>query len=419
MNKIRVLSNGIRVISEYIPYLKSVSIGVWVGNGSCNEKKSENGISHYIEHMLFKGTAKRSAMDITLEMDSVGGRINAFTSREYTCFYTKTLDAHAPLAIDILSDMIYNSALKKEDMDLERNVIFEEIDMCADEPDEIVHDLIMEAAYGDSAMGRNILGTKETLSDIDRNIMENYLKTHYTSANTVIAISGHFDDSIFDLLEENFGKRDLSNEKLPQEYFEYRSGKIIKHKESEQVQLIAGFKGIDSLDERVYSLLVFNNIFGEGMSSRLFQNIREKRGLVYSIYAYHSAYINTGMFNIAAGMNPSNLNKVCELISEEITKIRKDKITKEELARSKEQLKGNYILSYENTGSRMQGAGRSLLIGKPISAPEEVLGKIDKVSAESVAQIIDEVLKPENLSVAAVGAIDENAEIFMDKSMIM
>lgn len=414
MNEIRVLSNGIRVISEYIPYLKSVSIGVWVGNGSCNENEEENGISHYIEHMLFKGTSGRSAMDITLEMDSVGGRLNAFTAREYTCYYTKTLDAHAPLAIDILSDMIYNSTLKKEDMDLERKVIFEEIDMCADEPDEIVHDLIMEAAYGNSGMGRTILGTKETLSAIDRNVMERYLKSHYTSKNTVIAMSGHFDESIFDLLEEYFGKRELSNEKLPELIPEYRSATLIKHKESEQVQLVAGFKGIDSLDERVYSLLVFNNIFGEGMSSRLFQNIREKRGLVYSIYAYHSAYKNTGMFNIAAGMNPANVNVVSELISKEINEIKKDKITKEELLRSKEQLKGNYILSYENTGSRMQGAGRSLLIGKPICAPEEVLEKIDAVTLDSVAEMIDEILKPENLSIATVGAIKEDAEIPME-----
>lgn len=414
MNEIRVLSNGIRVISENIPYLKSVSIGVWIGNGSVNEKKAENGISHYIEHMLFKGTARRSAMDITLEMDSVGGRLNAFTAREYTCFYTKTLDAHAPLAIDILSDMIYNSNLKKEDMDLERNVIFEEIDMCADEPDELVHDMIMEAAYGDTPMGRSILGTKESLSGIDNNIMRNYIKDHYTAKNTVIAISGRFDESIFDLLEEYFGKRELKNNEILAEVPQYKSGKIIRYKDSEQVQLVAGFRGIDNLDERVYPLLCFNNIFGEGMSSRLFQNIREKRGLVYAIYAYHSAYKNTGMFNISAGMNPKNVDKVTELISHEIREIKKNKITREELTRSKEQLKGNYILSYENTGSRMQGAGKSLLIGKPIVTPEEVLDKIDAIGLDDVSQIIDEMFVEDNLSIAAIGAIDENKDVTLE-----
>ncbi len=414
MNEIRVLSNGIRVVSEYIPYLKSVSIGVWVGNGSCNEPEAVNGISHYIEHMLFKGTTKRSAKDITLEMDSVGGRINAFTAREYTCFYTKTLDTHAPLAIDILSDMLYNSTLDKEDMDLERRVIFEEIDMCADEPDEVVQDLIMEAAYGNSSMGRTILGTKESLAGIDSAVMRGYLDTHYTAKNIVIAMSGHFDDSIFGLLEEYFGQAPLLQEEIPQLYAEYRAGQIVQNKDCEQVQLVAGFHGIDALDERVYPLLVFNNIFGEGMSSRLFQNIREKRGLVYSVYAYHSAYKTTGMFNIGAGMNPKNLDIVAELISKEINEIKRDKITADELARAKEQLKGNFILSNETPGARMQGAGRSMLLGKPILEPEAVLKKIDAVGLTEVGEIIDYIFKPEMLSVAAVGAIDAGRNIAFD-----
>lgn len=414
MNNIRTLSNGIRVVSEYIPYLKSVSIGVWVRNGSVNEKKEENGISHFIEHMLFKGTAKRSARDITLEMDSVGGRINAFTAAEYTCFYTKTLDAHAPLAIDILSDMLYDSRLDKKDMDLERNVIFEEIDMCADEPEEVVHDLIMRAAYGDTALGRTILGTKESLADIDSDMMRKYLQSHYTTENTVIAISGHFDDSIFELLEEYFGKRDISNDKVEALSADYRSGKIIKSKDCEQVQLVAGFRGIDITDERIYSLLVFNNIFGEGMSSRLFQNIRESEGLVYSIYAYHSMYRDTGMFNIAAGMNPKNFDRVTELIGKEIKRAQTEKLTEDEVARAKEQLKGNYILSYENTGSRMQSAGRSLLMDKPIYSPEEVLNKIDAVDCASVGEIVEEILRKDMLSIAVVGAISEDKEINID-----
>lgn len=414
MNEIRVLSNGIRVVSEYIPYLKSVSVGVWVGNGSSNEPSELNGISHYIEHMLFKGTHRRTAEDITLEMDSVGGRINAFTAREYTCFYTKTLDTHAPLAVDILSDMIYNSKLDKNDMDLERRVIFEEIDMCADEPEEVVQDLIMEAAYGNSCMGQTILGTRETLSGINSQVMREYMSTHYTAKNIVIAMSGHFDDSIFDIIEEQFGKTPLAENEPPEFSVQYRPSCLVCHKECEQVQLVAGFRGIDNLDERVYPLLVFNNIFGEGMSSRLFQNIREKRGLVYSIYAYHSAYKNTGMFNIGAGMNPKNLDIVAELISKEINNIKRDKITDDELVRAKEQLKGNFILSNETPGARMQGAGRSLLIGKPILPQEEVLAKIDSVDKTAVADITDYLLNPAMLSVAAVGAIDEDTKIYFD-----
>ena len=414
MNEIRVLSNGIRVVSEKIPYLKSVSIGVWIGNGSAYEKKEENGISHYIEHMLFKGTKKRTAKDITLEMDSVGGRLNAFTAREYTCFYTKTLDSHAPLAIDILSDMLYNSLFSKKDMDLERRVIFEEIDMCADEPDEVVSDLIMEASYGDTSMGRTILGTKESLFNINSSSMQEYLKTHYTSKNTVIAISGNFDDTIFNLLEEFFGKRELLNTEVSEPLCNYKSGTLIHSKDSEQVQLIAAFEGIDNLDERVYPLLVLNNVFGEGMSSRLFQNIREEEGLVYSIYAYHTSYKDTGMFNISAGMNPSNLPRVCELISKEINNLKKEKLTDSEILRAKEQLKGNYMLSYETPGARMQSAGRALLAGKTIYTPEEVIKKIDNIKKDEIYDMIDYIFNKKTLSIAAVGAIDENSLITLN-----
>ncbi len=407
MNKIRVLSNGIRVVSEKIPYLKSVSIGVWIGNGSAFEKKEENGISHFIEHMLFKGTNKRSARDITLEMDSVGGRLNAFTAREYTCFYTKTLDSHAPLAIDILSDMLYNSTFAKKDIDLERRVIFEEIDMCTDDPEEVVTDLIMEAAYGDTSMGRTILGTKESLSQIDSFKMKDFLKTHYTSKNTVIAISGNFDDSLFELLEEFFGKRELLDDEVKEPVCKYESRCLIRSKDVEQVQLITAFNGIDNLDERVYPMLILNNVFGEGMSSRLFQNIREERGLVYSIYAYHAAYKDTGMFNISAGMNPSNLPRVCDLISKEINNLKKKKLSDSEIARAKEQLKGNYMLSYETPGSRMQSAGRALLAGKEILLPEEVLKKIDDIKKDEICNMIDYIFNPNTLSVAAVGPLDE------------
>lgn len=410
MNEIRVLSNGIRVVSEYIPYLKSVSIGVWVANGSCNEAPCENGISHYIEHMLFKGTKTRTAQDINLAMDGVGGRLNAFTAREYTCFYTKTLDAHAPIAIDVLSDMLFNSTLTEENMDLERKVIFEEIDMCLDDPDDVVQDLIMEAAYGTSGLGQTILGTKQTLSAIDSAKMRSYMQAHYTADNIVIAMSGHFDGVVFDLLEEFFGKKELSPSSPPPSVSKYRSGKIIKHKECEQLQMAVSFCGIDISDERIYPLLVMNNIFGEGMSSRLFQSIREKHGLVYSVYAYHAAYRDSGMFNICAGMNPANSERVCALICEEIRKIRRDKITSAELSRAKEQLKGSYILSYENTGARMQSAGRALVLKKPILSPEEILTKIDAVSLGSVADIIDTIFSPEGLSLAAVGDIDENTD---------
>lgn len=408
----KTLSNGIRVVAEKISYLKSVSIGVWVGNGSRYEKKEENGISHFIEHMLFKGTYKRSAGELASEIDAVGGQINAFTAREYTCFYTKTLDAHASVAMDVLSDMIFNSKLSDEDINLERGVIIEEINMYEDSPEDLVYDLFSEAVWGDTPMGRTILGTKESLCGINSDVMRAYMETHYTCDNMIISVSGNLCENFFELLEQYFGKASLNKGKPQMPEAEYRSGSIVRRKDTEQLQLVVGFKGIDIMDDSVYSLLVFNNVFGSGMSSRLFQNIREKYGLVYSICAGHSAYINTGTFDISAGMSAENLPKVAELISDEIDRVKRDKLTKSEVDTAKEMLKGSYILSYESTGARMQGAGRSLLLDKPIYTQEEALEKIDAVSVDSTAEIIDRVLDTKTVSTAAVGQTDSLDGLF-------
>lgn len=412
MYEFKTLQNGIRVVAEKIDYLKSISIGVWVGNGSRHETADENGISHFIEHILFKGTKNRNALEIARAIDDVGGQLNAFTAREYTCFYTKTLDAHAPVALDVLSDMLFNSLLSKEDMDKERKVILEEISLYEDSPEDLVYDLISSAAWGDTSMGRTILGTRESLEKITPEIMRNYMKTHYTKKNMIISVSGNYGNDFFDLLEEYFGRQSISDNDIFLPDAEYSPSNLVKTKDIEQVQLVAGFKGIDVMDERAYSLLVFNNVFGSGMSSRLFQNIREKLGLVYSVYAGHSAYINTGIFDISAGMNPDNLKRVAELISEEISKIKREKLSAQEVARAKEQLKGSFILSYESTGARMQGAGRSLLLNKPILTQEEALEKIEAVTSDSVAEIIDTVLDTKTLSVAAVGPIDNVDGLF-------
>ncbi len=413
MYQYRTLSNGIRVVAEKINYLKSISIGVWIGNGSRYENKEENGISHFIEHMLFKGSEKRSALQIAHEIDSVGGQLDAFTSREYTCFYTKTLDEHVPIALDVLSDMLYNPRLDAEDMALERQVIKEEINMYEDSPEDLVYDLASYAAWGDTPMGRTILGTYESLDSITPDIMRAYMHNHYTSANTIISVSGNFDDNFFDMLEEYFGSKAMKKD-TPYLYdAPYLSGNnLVRKKDIEQVQLVATFKGIDVMDESVYDLLVFNNIFGNGMSSRLFQKIREERGLVYSISAGHSAYIGTGVFEISAGMRPESVKEVASLISNEINIIKRDKLTEAEIKKSKEQLKGNFILSSESTGARMQGAGRSLLLNKPIYTQEEALKKIEAVNENSVAEIINRVLDSSTLCISAVGPLESVENLF-------
>ena len=413
MYQYRTLSNGIRVVAEKIDYLKSISIGVWVGSGSRYESREVNGISHFIEHMLFKGTQKRSAKQIAHEIDSVGGQLDAFTSREYTCFYTKTLNSHAPTALDILSDMLYSPLLYAEDMDLERKVIGEEIMMYEDSPEDLVYDLSSYAVWGDTPMGRTILGTPETLNKISPQVMRDYMNNHYTCSNTIISVSGNFDERFFDLLEKYFGSQKLqSSLPIPDNAPYISKNNIVRCKDIEQVQLVASFRGIDVMDESVYSLLVFNNVFGCGMSSRLFQNIREQRGLVYSISAGHSAYIGTGVFDISAGMRPESVKTVTELISHEVNAIKRDKLTRDEIHKAKEQLKGSFILSSESTGARMQGAGRSLLLNKPIYTQEETLKKIDAVDTDSVADIIDRVLCGDTLCVSAVGPLQNVDGLF-------
>lgn len=413
MYQYKTLSNGIRVVAEKITYLKSISIGVWIGNGSRYESKNENGISHFIEHMLFKGTQRRSAAQIAGELDSVGGQLDAFTTREYTCFYTRTLDEHIPIALDVLSDMMYNPRLDEKDMALERQVVKEEIRMYEDSPEDLVYDLSSYAVWGDTPMGRTILGTNESLDGITPEIMREYMNNHYTGANTIISVSGNFDENFFNLLEKYFGEKRLLNTVPNLPDAAYLSGRnIVRRKDIEQVQLVLTFRGIDVMDDNVYSLLTFNNIFGSGMSSRLFQNIRERHGLVYSISAGHSAYIGAGTFDISVGTSPKSLCEVASLISKEINTIKRDKLTKEEIERSKEQLKGNYILAGESTGARMQGAGRSLLLGKPIYTQEEILSKIEAVNTDSATEIIDRVLDIRTMCISAVGPVDSVDNLF-------
>ena len=406
------LQNGIRVYAEKVPYAESVSLGVWVGNGSRYEKPEENGMSHFIEHMVFKGTMTKTAKDIALMMDSVGGHLNAFTTRECTCFYAKILSEHTEVAMDILSDMLFNPLFSSDDMDLERRVVLEEIAMYEDSPEDMVYDILSEAVWGNTPMGRTILGTPETLAKITPDTMRKYMEDHYTTKSIVISVAGKIEDSLFDDLEQYFGSRKLRDRAVVCEPATYKPQNVCLNHDFEQVQLVAGFNGIDIYDERVYSLLVFNNIFGSGMSSRLFQNIREKYGLVYSIGAGHSAYLDTGTFDILAATTSENVEKVAELTEKEIRAVKSQPFTDEEIERAKVQLKGNYILSSESISSRMQAIGRAGLLERPLRTRDEILEKINSVDRESIAEITEAVLDAKTLSIAAVGPINSVDGLF-------
>ncbi len=401
------LSNGVRIVYEKIPYVRSVSVGIWVKTGSRNESRQNNGISHFIEHMLFKGTEKRNAKKIAESIDNIGGQLNAFTGKECTCFYAKTLDTHLDLVLDVLSDMFFNSLFAKKDMNVEKRVILEEIGMYEDSPEELVHDILSETVWNGNAIGYSILGTQESLKSFDAAMVRDYMKNNYTPQNTVISIAGNFEEAyLIELLNKYFGSWSSPVDQVVDfQEVVFNNGIKTREKDTEQVHLCIGFNGIAHGNDKLYSLLAVNNIFGGGMSSRLFQKIREKKGLVYSIYSYPSAYKNAGLFTIYAGMNPDNLNVVVELVTDEIKTLIKRGIKPSDLEKSKEQLKGNYILGLESTSSRMNSIGKSELMLHHIDTPEEVLAKINSITMESVNEVIEKTFDLKNTGISVVGVI--------------
>jgi predicted Zn-dependent peptidase len=401
------LKNGVTVVCEKIPHVRSVSVGIWVRTGSRDEDSKVNGISHFIEHMLFKGTQNRSAAQIAEAIDNIGGQINAFTGKECTCFYAKTLDEHIDVALDVLSDMLFNSKFATKDIALEKKVIIEEIGMYEDSPEDLVHDVLSETVWGGSSIGYPILGTKKSLRNINRERILEYMNERYTPANSVIAIAGNYDDvQLKELLEIHFEK--WSNTEVHNKY----EGKVvfkpevrIREKDTEQVHICMGFQGIKNGDSNLYPLLAVNNILGGGISSRLFQRIREKKGLVYSIYSYPTTYKDTGLFTVYAGMKPDNLEAVVNLIIDEISVLKKKRISQSELDKTKEQMKGNYILGLESTGSRMNSIGKSELLLGYINTPDEIMEKINSITIEGVEDILSKVLDLDRKGISIVGSV--------------
>lgn len=407
-----VLKNGLRLVYEKIPHVKSVSIGVWVGTGSRNEDSQNNGISHFIEHMLFKGTQNRTAKEIAESIDSLGGQLNAFTGKESTCFYARTLDSHLDTAVEVLADMVFNSKFSEKDIKLEKRVVLEEIGMYEDSPEDLVHDLLSSTIWQDNALGYPILGTHESVKNINRNSIVEYMSKNYVASNAVISVAGNFDTNhLINLVENYFGSWNSGSNQVSYEKAKFLPNIKIKEKETEQVHLCLGLNALEHGDERLYASIVINNIFGGGMSSRLFQKIRENKGLVYSIYSYPTSYKEAGLFSIYAGMNPANLKEVLKLIINEINILCKKGLSNEEIAKSKEQLKGNYILGLESTSSRMNSIGKSELILGKIYTPEEILNRVDNVSKEMVDQVIEMVFNKKDISVSVVGNINKDTDL--------
>ncbi|NLI60816.1 MAG: insulinase family protein [Clostridiales bacterium] len=402
------LRNGIQVVTERIPHFRSISIGLWFKAGSIYENSSQNGLSHFIEHMLFKGTKERTAKEIAQTLEAVGGQLNAFTAKECTCFYSKVIDQHLELALDLLSDMVLNSLFDEREINKEKGVILEEISMYEDSPDDVVHELLSRGFFGSHPLGQAIIGTSDNVMAFTREGMMEYFDGFYTPDNLVISIAGNFDeDELISLLDKYFGgwKKDRPEFTEPQAA-QPHSGIFYKYKDIEQTHLCIGFPGLPLGHEHIYPLMVFNNIFGGGMSSRLFQKIREENGLAYSVFSYPSSYVHGGLFTIYAGMKSSQTAQVVSLITEEIDSIKNMDISQEELYMAREQLKGNYILGLESTSSRMTAIGRNqLLIGRTLS-PDEILAKIDKVRLDDIYHVLDKMFVKEDRALALVSRDD-------------
>ncbi|KIL50520.1 zinc protease [Jeotgalibacillus alimentarius] len=385
--------NGLRIVYEHIPTVRSAAVGIWIGTGSRDENTENNGISHFIEHMLFKGTKERSARKIAEEFDRIGGHVNAFTSKEYTCFYAKVLDNHAKHALDVLSDMFFNSVYDPEELEKEKNVVLEEIKMYEDTPDDIVHDLLGEAVYGKHPLGYPILGTESTLKSFTSDDLKKYVYEMYRPEDVVISAAGNIGPEFIKEIESLFGDYTSSTEdKKDHDLPEFHYTHLSRRKETEQAHLCLGFDGLPIGHEDTYSLIVLNNVLGGSMSSRLFQDVREDKGLAYSVFSYHSAHRDSGLLTIYAGTGAEQLDALYDTIQSTLLKLKADGLTADELDSSKEQLKGNLVLGLESTNARMSRNGKNeLMLGRHRSM-DELIEKIDLVSESSVKNVADRIL---------------------------
>ncbi|XXM73568.1 M16 family metallopeptidase [Lysinibacillus sphaericus] len=391
MIKKHTCQNGLRIVLEEIPTVRSVAIGVWIAAGSRNEVPDNNGISHFLEHMFFKGTKNKSAREIAETFDSIGGQVNAFTSKEYTCYYAKVLDNHAEYALHTLSDMFFNSSFDEEEMGKEKNVVYEEIKMYEDTPDDIVHDLLSKAIYEQHPLGYPILGTEDTLSTFNKEKLKQYMHEMYTPEQVVVSVAGNVNESFIKEVEKLFGsyKGGKGPEQRVQPSFHYN--KLARKKDTEQAHLCLGFDGLQIGHSDIYNLIVLNNIVGGSMSSRLFQEVREQRGLAYSVFSYHSAYQDSGMVTIYGGTGANQLNQLFDTIHNTLEDLKAEGITSKELTNSKEQLKGNLMLSLESTNSRMSRNGKNELLLKRHRTLDEIVEEIDGVTMEKVNRIAKDI----------------------------
>lgn len=404
------LPNGLRVLTEAMPSVRSATVGIWADVGSSIEARERRGISHLVEHMLFKGTQRRSARAIAETMDGVGGNLNAFTDKETTCYYAKVIDRHLPLALDVLADMFLNSTFDPQELSKEQNVVLEEIKMYEDSPDELIHDLFLQTMWQGSNLGEPTIGFADTVVHVTPDALREHMRRHYAPNSVVVAAAGNVDhERVVELVAEQFssfiGACELPEPEAPQA----TPAVHVRHKDSEQAYVVVGTRGVNVRDDRRYTLSILDTVLGGGMSSRLFQEIRERRGLVYSVYSFQAAYRAAGLFGIYAGTSPENVQACIDVVGEEFAKVRSQLVGADELHLAKEHIKGNLTLSLESTSGRMIRLGRNeFALGRHVS-PEEIEQRVDAVTADDVMSLAEEVLHPRNLGLCIVGPLDESS----------
>ena len=403
-----VLSNGLVVISEPMPHVHSVSVGIWLRSGSRREPAALNGISHFIEHMLFKGTSKRSAEDIAREVDSVGGMLDAFTSKEMVCFNTRVLDEHLPKAFDILADMVIDPKFAPEEIDREKSVILEEIRMTQDNPEDLVHELFTQNFWAPHALGKPILGTPETVSSFTRDSLCAWFNDWYAPNNMVITAAGHLShEALLELVESRFSKRASSNSTINDPKPKPAPHVTLRTKsELEQVHLCLGVPALPMTDQRRFAVAVLNNVLGGGMSSRLFQNIRERQGLAYSIFSELNSYRDTGTLTVYAGTSLDTTPQLVQSVLEEFRRLRDESLTEEELRRAKDHLKGATLLALEGSGQRMNSLARyHMYFGRHFTA-QDLITLLESVTIEDVRKLATEFFQPGRIAASVVGNLN-------------
>jgi predicted Zn-dependent peptidase len=399
-----ILDNGIRVVSETIPYVHSVSIGIWVTSGSRHESLDMNGITHFIEHLMFKGTPRRSSLDIAREIDAVGGVLNAFTGREYVCYYAKVLSTHLQMAVDLLSDIFLNSKFDADEIEKERKVILQEINMLEDTPDDFIHDLFCQNFWKGHPLGRPIVGTEASVESLNRDFLMTHKTGTYCAENIIIAAAGNIDhNELIRLVSDLFSSVPAGNDAAITPQPIYGNDVLHFEKELEQLHICLGTRALPQNHAHRYESYILNAILGGSMSSRLFQEVREKQGLAYSIYSYMASHSDSGSLVVYAGTSQDKMDEVIEIILREMRRLKLDLLTSEELSAAKEQLKGNVLLSLESSDNRMSKLAKNEIYFGRYQSLEDIMNGFDRVTSQSVQELSMDLFSGNSLNLVLLG----------------